>query len=148
VVVVLLLRSTPFGFRVRVLGAGPAAAEHAGMDVRRTVLGAMAVCGALGGLAGAVIVLGDRFRVLETVSEGYGFIAILAALLARTSPLGTVLAAIFFAALQRGGQVMEASGKAPEATVLIVQGLAVLLIAGAFEIERRRALRAERLRSL
>jgi simple sugar transport system permease protein len=146
VAVVLLLRSTVFGYRVRVLGAGPDAAEHAGMEVRRTVLVAMAVCGALGGLAGAIIVLGDRFRVLETVSEGYGFIAILAALLARTSPLGTVLAAVFFAALQRGGQVMQASGQAPETIVLIVQGLAVLLIAGAFEFERRRALRADRLR--
>jgi simple sugar transport system permease protein len=144
IAVVVMLRGTAFGFRIRVLGAGPRAAEHGGMRVTRTVLSAMAVCGALGGLAGATIVLGDRFRVLETVSEGYGYIAILAALLARVSPIGTVFAAFFFATLQRGGQIMEAGGMAPESTVLIVQGLAVLLIVGAFEMERRRSQRAAR----
>lgn len=139
--VVLMFRYTSLGFHMRLLGAGPNAAEHAGLSVARTVSAAMAFCGALGGTAGVVIVLGDRFRLLESVSDGFGFVAILAAMLARSSPAGTVAAAVFFAALQRGGQVMEAGGHAPEVTVLIVQGCAVLLIAAAFEIHRRRDIR-------
>ena len=136
--VVLMFRYTSLGFRMRLLGAGPDAAEHAGLNVERTIGAAMALSGALGGTAGVVIVLGDRFRLLESVSDGFGFIAILAAMLARSSPAGTVAGAVFFAALQRGGQVMEAGGHAPEVTVLIIQGCAVLLIATAFEIRRRR----------
>ena len=136
--VVLMFRYTSLGFQMRLLGAGPDAAEHAGLNVERTVSAAMALSGALGGTAGVVIVLGDRFRLLESVSDGFGFIAILAAMLARSSPAGTVAGAVFFAALQRGGQVMEAGGHAPEVTVLIVQGCAVLLIATAVEIRRRR----------
>lgn len=134
---IILLRNTTIGFRIRALGANAVASLHAGVPVRGTVVAAMAMCGALGGLAGAVIVMGDRYRVLEAISDNYGFVAILAALLARTSPIGTVIAAFFFAALQRGGQVMEASGVAPSATVLVVQGLVVIFIACGLEGQRR-----------
>ena len=137
-VVVALFRWTGLGFQIRLLGGGSDAAEYAGLRVGRTVVLAMGMSGALGGVGGAVIVLGDRYRLLEAVSDGYGFIGILAAMLARYSPVGTVVAALFFACLQRGGQVMEAAGHAPQVTVLIVQGVAVLLIASAVEYDRRR----------
>jgi ABC-type uncharacterized transport system permease subunit len=137
VIVALVLRHTALGFRLKAIGSGRPAAEHAGINITTNILVAMFLAGALGGLAGASLVMGDRHRVLETISEGFGFIAILAALLARSSPMGAVLAAFFFAILQRGGQVMEASGEAPEATVLIIQALVVIFIAVGLELERR-----------
>lgn len=137
ILVAIVLRRTALGFRLRALGSGRAAAEHSGVDSTTNVLLAMFLAGVFGGLAGASLVMGDRFLVLETISEGFGFIAILAALLARASPLGAIVAALFFAILQRGGQVMEASGEAPQATVLIIQGFIVIFIAAGFELERR-----------
>jgi simple sugar transport system permease protein len=135
--VAVLFRYSIFGFRLRMLGAGPRASRRAGLNINRLSLAVMALSGAIGGLAGASLVLGDRFRILDGISPGFGYIAILVALLARSSPLGAIFAAALFAGLQLGGQSMEAAGAAPQALVLMMQGLIVLAIAGAVEIERR-----------
>ena len=142
--VVFFFRTAAVGFEFRVIGLGSSAATQAGISVAKNVLLSMFLAGALAGLAGASLVMGDRFRVLENISPGYGFIAILAALLVHSSPGALIVGAFLFAALQRGGQTMEASGEAPEALVFIIQGVVVVLIASAVELERRWDARRDR----
>lgn len=123
---VLVFRTT-WGFRMRATGFNPQAALHAGMRPGRMFVLAMALSGALAGLAGAIQVAGVDRRLFETVGVGYGYTAIAVALIARLHPLGVIPAALFFGALMSGAEKMQWTTGVPRATVDIVQGLIILL---------------------
>ena len=130
-VVAVVVRHTTAGFRLRSLGANPAAAAYAGMGTARVALTVMLVSGGLAGLAGATEVLGVKYRLFADFSPGYGFEAIAVALLARNNALAVVPAAGFFAALHTGAEHMQQTLGVESAVALIVQALVVLfLIAG------------------
>jgi simple sugar transport system permease protein len=136
VLIWMLFRTTALGFRMRVLGSRLPTAEFSGIGVKGLSMGAMALSGAIGGLAGACLVLGDRFRILDGISPGFGYVGILVALLGRASPIGAILAGVLFAGLQLGGQSVEASGDAPQAIVLVLQGVIVIALAAVLPVER------------
>jgi simple sugar transport system permease protein len=124
----LLGRST-WGFELRAAGANPAAALTAGIDVRRAIVMAMVLSGALCGLAGGGQVLGVQFALAPLFSGGVGFDAITVALLGRASPIGVVLAALLFGALRAGGLQMQAETSTPIDIVTVIQSLIVIFVA-------------------
>src|SRR5436190_20854179 len=81
----MLLWRTTFGFRLRLLGASPAAAAYAGVSFPRCAFAVMALAGGLAGIAGGIEVLGVHYRLIEGFSLGFGFNAVAVALLARSS---------------------------------------------------------------
>src|SRR4051794_9235956 len=64
------LGRTVWGFELRTVGVNAAAARYAGMPVVRNVIMAMALSGALAGLAGAVEVTGVALDVTRVTPEG------------------------------------------------------------------------------
>ncbi|KPI05278.1 ABC-type transporter, integral membrane subunit [Actinobacteria bacterium OK074] len=138
VVAQLWLSRRVWGFRLKVVGLNPEAALGAGLPVRRTLLSAFAISGALAGLAGFCQVAGVQGRMIVDLSPGYGYSGIVVALLGRTSPIGSLIAAFFFGALSVGGQAMETSVGVPASVVTIIQYLVVLLLIarGALQLGR------------
>jgi general nucleoside transport system permease protein len=132
-----LMARTPFGFRVRMLGLNPDAAEVAGVPRGRMVVRLMAISGGLAGLAGAIQIFGVADRLDPSISAGYGFTAIVVALLGRLRALGVLLAALFLAFLQSGGQAMSVNENLPYAIVLAMQGTFVVLLLVADRFARR-----------
>ena len=128
VVTAFVLQRTTLGFSLRTLGESPRVAEYAGMRVRRTIVSAMFVSGALAGLAGAVEVLGTRGRLITGLSNGYGFEAIAVALLGANNPWGIVPAAFLFGALDAGAAGLRTTARLPAAIVPIAEGLAVMFV--------------------
>lgn len=124
-----LLNRTTIGFKFRAAGANTFASKTAGISVPFVMTSAMAVAGALAGLAGAVHVLGDNFQLTSGVAGNFGFDAITVALLGRAKPLGTVLASLLFGALGAGAAAMQAKTNTPIDIVLVIQALVVLFIA-------------------
>ena len=53
-----LMQRTTLGFELRTVGANPNAARYAGVNITRNIILAMAISGALAGLAGTIEVLG------------------------------------------------------------------------------------------
>ena len=102
-----ILFRTTVGFEFRSVGANPKAAAYAGMSVAGTYMLAMAVAGALTGLAGATQMLGIK-KLLSPGFSGFGFDAIALALLGKSHPGGIVLASILFGALR--GRCSEHAG--------------------------------------
>jgi simple sugar transport system permease protein len=98
----VFLWRTKWGYEIRAVGSNPAAAEYGGINVRRQIVLAMALSGALAGMVGINEVLGYRYRYYHDFSPNYGFTGIAVALLGRNHPVGIVLAAILFGALGRG----------------------------------------------
>ncbi|HCX83937.1 MAG TPA: ABC transporter permease [Micrococcales bacterium] len=124
----LMERST-LGFRLRAVGANARAARTAGISVARMTIVAMAIAGALAGLAGASQVLGTEGMLTASVAGSIGFDAITVALLGRSRPLGTVLAGLLFGALSAGGRLMQTRTGTPLDLVLVLQSFIVLFIA-------------------
>jgi simple sugar transport system permease protein len=128
---------TPFGFRLRMLGTGPEAARVAGVPSGRFAIGLMMISGGLAGLAGIIQVLGVSLRLDPNLSAGTGFTAIVVALIGRRSAVGVLLAALFIAVLQAGGQAMSVTENLPYAIVLAMEGVFVVFLLIADRLARR-----------
>ena len=121
------MRNTAAGFRVRAAGANPDAARSAGrIDVTRTTTSAFLVSGAIGGLAGAIEVLGVTFALYENISPGYGYTGIAVALLARLDPLGVIASGLLFGALESGASAMQRDAGVPSVLVSVVEAVIIL----------------------
>jgi ABC-type uncharacterized transport system permease subunit len=99
----LALYATPWGLRVRACGENPKAVAAAGLDplMLRTV--AVTLSGALAGLGGAFLSIGELNLYSDNMTAGRGFIALAAVIFGRWNPLGATVAALvfgFFEALQ------------------------------------------------
>ncbi|MCX7364331.1 MAG: ABC transporter permease [Alphaproteobacteria bacterium] len=127
----VFLWHTPGGYALRTMGHNPQAAVYAGTDLRRMTMVAMCLSGALAGFVGVNELLGVHQRIVLDFPAGYGFAGIAVALMGRNHPIGIVLAALLFGALQQGGT--ELSFEIPTITremVVVIQGL-IILFSGA-----------------
>jgi simple sugar transport system permease protein len=127
-VVWYVMAKTPFGFRVRMMGLNPEAARIAGVNSRRMIVRLMVISGAFAGLAGVIQVTGVSLRIDPSISNGYGFTAIVVALLGRMHPVGVVAAALFMAVLANGGQAISVVQGLPYSVVFAIQGIFVLFV--------------------
>ena len=113
------------------------------MNVENSYIIVMLLAGALAGLAGVSQILGTNSQITGDIDAGIGFDAITVALLGRGTPLGTVLAAILFGALDSGGRQMQAATGTPLDLTTVLQALIVLFVAapalvrGVFRIHDR-----------
>ncbi len=124
-----LLERTTIGFEIRAQGANSSAARYAGMKPGLLIVTSFVIAGGFAGLAGASEVLGTQGRATQGFAGSIGFDAIAVALLGRSSPTGTALAALLFGALQAGGQKMQVDTGVPVDLVLILRALIILFIA-------------------
>jgi simple sugar transport system permease protein len=124
-----LLNRTTTGFEIRTVGANPEAARYAGMSITKNFVLAMALAGALAGLAGTGQTLGLERNVKSLFSTGYGFDSIAIALLARSNPVAIIPAAVFWGALNAGRSGMQAEAGISSDLIRIVQALVILFIA-------------------
>jgi general nucleoside transport system permease protein len=104
------LYGTHSGLGLRAIGEHPAAAEAAGIPVRRMQLGAALFAGVSGGLAGGTLVLAQAGTFAEGMSAGRGFIAIAVVVLGRWHPVGIGLAALLFGAASALQYLFQAMG--------------------------------------
>jgi ABC-type uncharacterized transport system permease subunit len=124
-----ILFKTTVGFEIRTVGANPDAARYAGMSITRNFVLAMALSGALAGLAGTSQVLGVDYWVGQGFSAGYGFDSIAIALLGKSHPWGVVMAALLFGALRSGATRMQSLAGIPIDIISIIQGLVIMFVA-------------------
>lgn len=126
------MRDRAGGFRLRAVGANARAAASAGrIDVARTTTIAFLVSGAIAGLAGASQLSGVTYSLYDNFSPGYGYTAIAVALLARLNPLGVLVTALLFGALESGANAMQRDAGVPEVLVSVVEALLILLVLAA-----------------
>ncbi|HBW36614.1 ABC transporter permease [Desulfosporosinus sp. BICA1-9] len=129
IIVYWLLYKTTLGYRLRAVGLNSRAANYAGINVPFHLVLALFISGMLAGLAGAVQMLGVQHRLYDSFSSGYGFTAIVVALLANNNPFGVILASIFFAALSTGGQSMQLVSGVPAHLTAVISGIIIFLVA-------------------
>ena len=125
-----LLNKSVWGYQIRVTGRNMQASEAAGINVKRVLYSAMIFSGATAGLAGFFEASGIQNRMIENVSSGYGYTAIVVALLGQLNPFGILLSAILFGGLSIGASTMETAVGVPASAVSVIQYLIVILFIG------------------
>ncbi len=128
VVVAAVLNRTLLGYGVRAVGDNPVAARVGGISVGWIAFAALGVSGAIAGLAGAIEVSGYHQRLILGLSPGYGYMAILLAVLGKYKPLGVVVAGFGFAVLLVGSDSLQRSVRLPQSAVLVFQAVILLSI--------------------
>ncbi len=129
VAVYFLINRTVLGYEMRAVGFNREAAETAGINARTKMVLALALSGALAGLAGSEEVLGTYHRFIDHWSSGLGFDGVTVAVLGRNHPVGCLLAALFFGGLRAGSTGMNAVAHVPPEMIGVIQGLVVIFVA-------------------
>ncbi len=124
-----LLFRTTWGFNLRTVGSNPNAARYAGMNTVLATVAAMALSGALAGLAGTNEVLGINHNLALAFSSGTGFDSIAIALLGKSHPVGVVFAALLFGFMKAGATRMQLAAGIPIDIIAILQALVLAFIA-------------------
>ncbi len=147
IVVALIMYISRWGLELRAMGKNIKSAYLRGIHTERNIILAMAMCGALAGLAGAFRVMGPfevRAKLTANPSGGLGFLAILVVLLASMSIILTPLVSFVFAVLSKGGESVENGFnwatppiKIDRSLVQVLQSTLVLLVVLAFGVRNR-----------
>lgn len=123
----VVLFRTPLGLRLRGVGERPLAAATMGVNPQRYQLWAVLASGALAGLGGAQLALGNVVQFNEGMSAGRGWIAVVAVMLARAHPVGVLLAALLFGFIDAIGFRLQAFGL-PQQLTDVMPYLVTLLV--------------------
>ncbi|MDP2965591.1 MAG: ABC transporter permease [Pelolinea sp.] len=123
-----ILWKTTLGYQIRAVGNNPKAAAYGGINVVKSIILAMILSGGLAGLAGMIEVTGIQYRLKDGISMGYGYTAIVIALMGKLNPIPVTIVAILFGALIIGADAMQFSENVPVFLASIIQGAVVLFI--------------------
>jgi simple sugar transport system permease protein len=128
VAVYFLLRGTHFGLRLKAVGKNPKAAFLMGVPTWQYSMLSFLLCGALAGMAGAIQVAGVYHRLLPNISNGYGFLGLLVAMLINYQAAWAAPVAFFFAALNVGSIQLQLIYKMDSSFSGVLQSLLVVLV--------------------
>jgi ABC-type uncharacterized transport system permease subunit len=128
-IIAYLLERTIIGYEIRAIGLNTKAAESGGISIKKGIIFALVISGALAGLGGAGEILGVHHRFIDGFSPGYGWDGLAVALIGGLNPYGAIFAAVFIGALRSGGQAMSRSTGVPLDIVFILQALVILFVA-------------------
>ncbi|MFF9406689.1 ABC transporter permease [Streptomyces anandii] len=144
----VVLNRTRFGFDLRATGESETAAAASGVDAKKMVLTAMLISGAVAGLSGLPLLLGDSHTYSLSFPTGLGFTGITIALLGRNNPVGIAFAALLIAFLDKASPALDyATPVAYEKEIAtIMQGLIVFAVVISYEAVRQWGLRRQQKR--
>jgi simple sugar transport system permease protein len=130
VLIAKVLRGTHFGLQLKAIGKNQRSAFLMGIPIERHMLMAFAMCGALAGLAGWVLVVGAsaRHNLFPLISSGYGFLAILVVLLVNLSAAWSIPVSFFFAAIVMGSLQLALQRQLDSSLGGVIQGMLVLCV--------------------
>jgi ABC-type uncharacterized transport system permease subunit len=133
----VVYRRSVFGYETEMMGLSGPFARYGGVDVRRHTLVIMSLAGAIGGLVGAHLVMGETYRYIDAdmiAQTGFAWTGLMVALLAFNRPIPILAAGVFFAGLQIGGFAMERSTDVSWQLAQVIQALVIVAIVSRFAI--------------
>ena len=128
IAVYFMLRGTHLGLRLKAVGKNNKAAFLMGVPTWQYSMFAFLLCGAFAGLSGAIQVTSVYHRLLPNISNGYGFLGLLVAMLINYQALWAAPIAFFFAAVNIGSVQLQIQYKLDSSFAGVLQDLLVLLV--------------------
>lgn len=144
ILIFILFKYSRLGLELKALGQNMEFAEATGMNVKQKMITLILISGALSGLAGAGWMMSEKFRYTLSFSgnPGLGWDGMLISLLGAHSPVGVIIAALFYSSLKVGMSKIELFTNVPGEIISVIQSLMILFLSVAFftksrSIERR-----------
>ncbi|WP_077033293.1 ABC transporter permease [Pelomonas sp. KK5] len=131
------LSFTASGFSVRVVGGNVRTARLVGLPADRLILVACLAGGACAGLAGAIEVAAVHTAANASVIAGMGYTGILVSFVARHNPWAIPPVAVLFGGFAAAGSLLQRRLGLPDASVLVLQGFAFVMILAAEALRGR-----------
>ena len=128
ILVVIALRGTFWGLKLKALGKNAYSSFLLGVSSEREIILAMMFCGALAGLGGAVRTLSWFDSLRQSISGGIGFLALLVVMLANYNMYAVPVIALFFAAVRVGGIPLQLRTQLHSSLGGILTGVMVLFV--------------------
>ena len=124
----LLLYRTKTRYSLRAAGQNPTFAKYAGLSVGSLAVVSQLIGGFIGGMGGAVQMLGlfSRFQWIELL--GFGWDGVTVAIFAKNNPRNLPLAALFIAYFRTGAWVMSFKAGVQIDLVSVFEGIMVLFL--------------------
>lgn len=129
VVMWLVNRHTRWGYEITIVGASEKAGRYAGISVRKIMYSTMLLGGALGGLAGALNLMGTNYQLTPGVTNNTGFNGLIIAVLAGGNELIVLILGIVYAILLSAGDAVQVVGASSD---LVFAVIGLTLIFGTF----------------
>ena len=124
----LLIRRTPLGYEIRIIGSNLKFADYGGVNSKRTIMLVMAISGIVAGLAGMHLATGIHRQLVLNISFALAFEGVVVALLARLNVLVVPFTGLLYAYLRAGAQFMERDADVSFEVVRMIQAIIILLI--------------------
>lgn len=124
----LLVNRTAFGVLASLAGRNGTMVEWQGARLWKLGLSSFIISGALAGLAGTIEFMGPNGRIASGFLPAHGFTAILIALVANLSVIGTAAAAVFFGGLASAALYLPIMAGLPAAAIDIINAAIALFI--------------------
>jgi simple sugar transport system permease protein len=124
----VLVNRTSYGILSSLAGRNPVMAVWQGARLSQLGLSAFLISGALAGLAGSIELLGPNGRIVSHFQPTHGFTAVLIALVAGLSILGTAVVSLFFGGLAAASLYLPVIVGLPAAAIEVINASIALLI--------------------
>ncbi|MEW5421690.1 ABC transporter permease [Amorphus sp. 3PC139-8] len=137
VAVHVMMMRTSFGLKLRIVGANPRAAVHAGLDVPLLTVAVFAISAGLCGMAGALEVLGVQGNVRADWNPGYALTVIPMVFLARFNGFAAIGFVFLLSVLSIGGESAARRMGVPNDFTLVLVAIVLIVLAIAEFIDHR-----------
>lgn len=127
-IVAYILRNTIWGLKLKSLGKNPYSSFLLGVSSEKETILAMAFCGALAGLGGAVRVLSWFDSLRQSISGGIGYLSLLVVMLAAFRVVLVPFIAFFFSSVLTGSISLQLKTQLHSSLGGILTGVMVLFV--------------------
>jgi general nucleoside transport system permease protein len=128
VIIYFLLQGTYFGLRLKAVGRNFRAAYLLGIPTWQYMMMSFMICGVLAGVAGAMQVTAVYYRLIPSISSGYGYLGLMVAMLVNYQAIWAAPIALFFSALNIGSIQLPIVLKLDSSLAGVLQGMLVLFV--------------------
>ena len=125
----VMMTRTAFGLRLRIVGASPRAAVHAGLGVPALTVAVFALSAGLIGLAGAVDIIGVQGNVRADWNPAYGMAVIPVVFLSRMNGFAAIAFVFLFSILSIGGESAARRLGVPQDFTLVFVAIVLIVLA-------------------
>ena len=126
------------GYESQMTGFNMRSARYGGIDVEQRTVQVMMVAGAIGGLIGTHLIIGEALRFIdgELVLSGFAWTGLLVSLLAVNRPIPIFVTGMFFSGLQIGGLAMQRNAGVSWRLSQVLQAVVIVAVACRLAIRR------------